>query len=225
MPNPQTPISDREFDKLIMSRDVMEAQDKIWLFDKIIDVPLVQNHTTYNGNPGVRKAGIHFRNCTFNQKITLGQQNEVGSITFEGCLFEDDFASYSFSSVNLIGDCIFKKGFVISSNEGMLTLKDLNVEGTLNVSASSNQLLVLKDINIGKEIKKQKVVVSASSGHTEMENIFCDEMIVTSIAQKGLNTLNNLKCKRLLLNGPWRGTKIDLKNLNLNELILQNISN
>jgi hypothetical protein len=197
---PQTPISDSDFVSFLGTRDSLTPGKNLWLFDKIVNAPLIQDHTNFNSNQGVYKADLHFRNCTFNKSVLLGRGREAGDIYFEDCLFNENFTSSSFDQVDLKGGCVFNKNCTITSNGSVFRVNELVVHGILHIDAVPN-LFVLKNININQKIDHQEIEISGSSENIEMENVFCADMIINNIGSIS-NSIINLYCNTLGLNGP-----------------------
>jgi hypothetical protein len=103
-----------------------------------------------------------FVECIFKGKIELGDYARAGSIEFRNCSFEENVIIESINNIKLTGLCHFLNNLTVRlSGTRDDEISNINVDKDLLIQGSNSNVLVIKNINLDREIKDQNLVISS----------------------------------------------------------------
>ena len=176
MSNELTLIPDGELNQILNSREkVGYPNEQKNIRNREIDSAITLNRYRQLNNE-VSTAELVFINCRFNKEVDIGDYQSAGSVTFKTCNFEENVIIRSSRNTKFVSDCEFKKEFTIwieNNTDG--TISNLFINNILRIEGNGIRKLSLSNINVGKIIQDQKLIIKTQCQEFEIDNIYFSE--------------------------------------------------
>jgi uncharacterized protein YjbI with pentapeptide repeats len=222
-----TLVEQDELDKLVGNRTTLDPpKAKRFIVDKFINAPLLLERQE-NPNPHVFIQDLYFRNCTFKMAVRVGASRNVGIIDFENCIFENPVYFYSIDNINLYNEQSFNSDLTLNAGSNHeFKVSDISVAGTLKISSGRHVKLTVENINVGKAIEKQNIIIDAPVDKMEVDHIHCVDLHIRSAVKTKVGSeFSNIQCDKLYLTGPWSDTLVNVEKSAFKNVILEGITN